>query len=67
MIHLSCIPNLLLTWGIPIGPLVLLRTRGRQSGPPRTVPIAMLRHHSHHWLVSPSRDTHWVHNLRADA
>ncbi|MEO3862295.1 nitroreductase family deazaflavin-dependent oxidoreductase [Acrocarpospora sp. B8E8] len=67
MICLSRIPHLLLTWGIPMGPLVLLRTCGRHSGLPRTVPIATLRHDGHHWLVSPFGDTHWVHNIRADA
>ncbi|MFI7128889.1 nitroreductase family deazaflavin-dependent oxidoreductase [Nonomuraea sp. NPDC050153] len=67
MIRLSRIPHLLLTWGIPMGPLVLLRTHGRHSGLPRTVPIATLRHDGHHWLVSPFGDTHWVHNIRADA
>lgn len=67
MIRLSRIPHLLLTRGIPMGPLALLRTRGRYSGLPRTVPVATLRHDGHHWLVSPFGDTHWVRNIRADA
>ncbi|WP_327587272.1 nitroreductase family deazaflavin-dependent oxidoreductase [Nonomuraea sp. NBC_00507] len=67
MIRLSRIPHQLLTWGIPMGPLMLLRTRGRHSGLPRTVPIATLRHAGHQWLVSPFGDTHWVRNLRAEA
>ncbi|TMR94005.1 nitroreductase family deazaflavin-dependent oxidoreductase [Nonomuraea basaltis] len=66
MIRLSRIPHLLLTCGLPVGPLVLLRTRGRHSGLPRTVPVATLRHDGHQWLVSPFGDTHWVRNLRAD-
>ncbi|MGP3959153.1 nitroreductase family deazaflavin-dependent oxidoreductase [Nonomuraea sp. 3N208] len=59
-------PYRLLTWGIPMGPLTLLRTRGRRSGLLRTVPVAMLRHQGGRWLVSPFGETDWVRSVRAD-
>ncbi|MBO2458748.1 nitroreductase family deazaflavin-dependent oxidoreductase [Actinomadura violacea] len=59
-------PLRLLGWGVPMGPLVLLRTRGKRSGLPRTAPVALLRFEGRQWLVSPFGDTHWVHNARAD-
>ncbi|MGP4030299.1 nitroreductase family deazaflavin-dependent oxidoreductase [Actinomadura sp. 3N407] len=61
----SRIPHRLLTWGLPMGPVVLLRTRGRRSGLPRTVPVALYHRDGRQWLVAPFGDTHWVHNVRA--
>jgi deazaflavin-dependent oxidoreductase (nitroreductase family) len=63
---LSRVPHRLLTLGVPMGPLVLLRTRGRRTGLTRAVPVALLRHDEQDWLVSPFGVTHWVRNLRAD-
>ena len=60
-------PQRLLTWGVPMGPLVLLRSRGRRSGQERVAPVALLRLDGEEWLVSPFGDTAWVHNVRADA
>jgi deazaflavin-dependent oxidoreductase (nitroreductase family) len=65
--RISRVPHRLLTWGVPMGPLVLLRTRGRRTGLARTIPVAMLRHDGLQWLVSPFGDTAWVRNIRADA
>lgn len=62
----SRIPHRLLSWGVPMGPLALLRTRGRRSNLPRTVPVVTLRHDSQDWLVSPFGVTQWVRNIRAD-
>lgn len=62
----SRIPQRLLTWGLPLGRLTLLRTRGRRSGKPRTLPVATVHQDGLDWLVSPFGDTHWVHNIRAD-
>jgi deazaflavin-dependent oxidoreductase (nitroreductase family) len=62
----SRVPRRLLAAGLPMGPLTLLRTRGRRSGKLRTVPVTTLRHDGLDWLVSPFGDTHWVHNIRAD-
>jgi deazaflavin-dependent oxidoreductase (nitroreductase family) len=64
---MSRVPYRLLTWGVPMGPLVLLRTRGRRSGLYRTNPVALLRLDGFEWLVSPFGNTNWVHNARADA
>lgn len=66
MTRVSRIPHRLLAWGLPMGPLTLLRTRGRRSGTPRTVPVVTFRHDGVEWLVSPFGDTHWVRNLRAN-
>jgi deazaflavin-dependent oxidoreductase (nitroreductase family) len=59
-------PLRMLTWGVPMGPLRLLRTTGRRSGLPRTAPVARLKYDGREWLVSPFGETHWVHNVRAD-
>lgn len=62
----SRVPHTLLSWGMPMGPLVLLRTRGRRSGLPRTVPVVTLRHDNLDWLVSPFGVTEWVRNIRSN-
>ncbi|TDD84288.1 nitroreductase family deazaflavin-dependent oxidoreductase [Actinomadura darangshiensis] len=59
-------PSRMLGWGVPMGPLRLLRTRGRRSGLPRTTPVAVLKLDGRQWLVSPFGETHWAHNVRAD-
>jgi deazaflavin-dependent oxidoreductase (nitroreductase family) len=64
--RMSRVPYRLLTWGVPMGPLALLRTRGRRSGLLRTAPVALLRQDDQEWLISPFGETHWVHNVRAD-
>jgi len=63
---MSRVPHRLLDMGVPMGPLKLLRTRGRRSGKPRTIPVVTFRHDGVEWLVSPFGDTAWVHNARAD-
>ncbi|WP_433462566.1 nitroreductase family deazaflavin-dependent oxidoreductase [Spirillospora sp. CA-128828] len=64
--RMNRVPSRMLAWGLPMGPLVLLRTRGRRSGLPRTTPVALLKLDGRQWLVSPFGETHWVHNARAD-
>jgi deazaflavin-dependent oxidoreductase (nitroreductase family) len=64
--RVSRIPHQLLTWGVPMGPLMLLQTRGRRSGLPRAIPVVVLRHGSEEWLVCPFGATQWVHNVRAN-
>jgi deazaflavin-dependent oxidoreductase (nitroreductase family) len=59
-------PQRLLSWGVPMGPLLLLRTRGRRTGLPRVLPVAVLRFRGERWLVSPFGETAWVKNARAD-
>ncbi|GIJ60354.1 nitroreductase family deazaflavin-dependent oxidoreductase [Virgisporangium aurantiacum] len=65
--RMSRVPLRLLTWGLPMPPLVLLVTRGRRSGRQRVAPVALLRHDGREWLVAPFGETAWVLNARADA
>ena len=51
--------------GLPIGPNVLMTVRGRKSGLPRTVPVAVLRADGRDVVFSPFGEVAWVHNLRA--
>ena len=51
--------------GLPMGPNVLLTVRGRKSGVPRTVPVAIGRDGDAEYLFSPFGEVAWVHNLRA--
>jgi deazaflavin-dependent oxidoreductase (nitroreductase family) len=52
--------------GIPTGaPNVLLTVRGRRSGKPRTVPVAMLEHEGSWFVHACYGETGWVANLRA--
>ena len=53
--------------GLIIGsyPMYLLTVRGRKSGLPRTVPIAIMERHSKRYLGSPFGIVDWVRNLRA--
>jgi len=55
----------LLGAGLPFGPNVLLTVRGRTSGLPRTVPVALLEHDGRRYVQSPFGDVQWVRNLRA--
>lgn len=64
--RVSRIPHRLLAWGVPMGPLRLLQTQDRRSGLPRAIPVAVLRHGSEDWLVSPFGATNWVRNVRAN-
>ena len=50
---------------IPMGPNVLMTIRGRKSGLPRTVPVAILRADGRDVVFSPFGEVAWVHNLRA--
>ncbi len=59
-------PTRLLGLGIPMGPLVLLRTRGRRSGQLRVTPVAPLNHDGIRYLVAPFGVTAWVHNVRSE-
>jgi deazaflavin-dependent oxidoreductase (nitroreductase family) len=51
--------------GLPMGPNVLMTVRGRSTGKPRTIPIALLRAGARLYVFSPFGDVHWVRNLRA--
>ena len=61
--------NPLVAWalrvGIPMGPNCLMTVRGRRSGAPRTVPVAVLVVERRRFVFSPFGEVAWVHNLRA--
>ena len=53
--------------GLVIGnyPMYLLTVRGRKSGQPRTVPIAIIERNGKRYIGSPYGIVDWVRNLRA--
>ncbi len=55
----------LLGRGLPLGPGALLTVRGRTTGRPRTIPVAILEHDGHRWLFAIFGEVGWVRNLRA--
>jgi deazaflavin-dependent oxidoreductase (nitroreductase family) len=54
-----------LATGIPLGFNGLITIRGRQSGLPRTTPVAIIDVSGRRWIWAPWGDVHWVRNLRA--
>ena len=63
--RLQPLVNAALRAGIPMGPNVLMTIRGRKSGLPRTVAVAVLRSDGRDVVFSPFGEVAWVHNLRA--
>jgi deazaflavin-dependent oxidoreductase (nitroreductase family) len=63
--RLQPLVNAALRLGIPMGPNVLMTIRGRKSGLPRTVAVAVLRADGGDVVFSPFGEVAWVHNLRA--
>src|SRR6266436_2415573 len=53
--------------GLVIGnyPMYLLTVRGRKSGLPRTVPVAIIQRNGKRYVGSPYGIVDWVRNLRA--
>ena len=53
--------------GLVIGnyPMYLLTVRGRKSGQPRTVPLAIIERNGKRYIGSPYGIVDWVRNLRA--
>ena len=51
--------------GLPMGPMALLTVAGRNSGLPRTTPIAILIDESGWRVAAPYGVVDWVKNLRA--
>jgi deazaflavin-dependent oxidoreductase (nitroreductase family) len=51
--------------GLPAGPNVLLTVRGRRTGRPRTVPVAMFESGGKSYVQASFGDVNWVRNLRA--
>lgn len=61
----GAVTSRLLGAGIPLGPNVLLTIRGRTSGLPRTVPVALVELDGQRWVVGTYGDVQWTRNLRA--
>jgi deazaflavin-dependent oxidoreductase (nitroreductase family) len=51
--------------GLPMGPNMLLTVRGRQSGLPRTVPVAVAEIDGRRYVIGAYGDVDWTRNLRA--
>lgn len=51
--------------GVPLGPNTLLTVRGRKSGVPRTIPVAVVEVAGRRWIQSPFGEVQWTRNLRA--
>jgi deazaflavin-dependent oxidoreductase (nitroreductase family) len=54
----------MLRFGVPMGPNALLTVRGRRSGQPQTVPLAIAQIDGRRFVVGTFGDTNWVLNLR---
>jgi deazaflavin-dependent oxidoreductase (nitroreductase family) len=61
----NAVIGLLLQAGLAPRSYVLMTTRGRHTGEPRTTPIRLLKFDGHEWLVAPYGAVSWVHNARA--
>jgi deazaflavin-dependent oxidoreductase (nitroreductase family) len=61
----SPIAKALLAAGVPLGYNGLITIRGRNSGQPRTTPLAIIAVDGRRWVWAPWGDVHWVRNLRA--
>src|SRR5829696_1195356 len=55
----------LLAAGVPMGFNGLITIRGRNSGLPRTTPVAIIEVSGRRWVWAPWGDVQWVRNLRA--
>src|SRR5438128_10060867 len=55
----------LLATGIPMGFNGLITIRGRNSGMPRTTPVAIIEVSGRRWVWAPWGEVNWVRNLRA--
>ncbi len=59
------ITSRLLRLGLPLGPNRVLIIRGRRSGQPYRVPLAVAEVHDRRFVIGTFGDTNWVRNLRA--
>jgi deazaflavin-dependent oxidoreductase (nitroreductase family) len=59
------INTFLLRVGVKRGTMTLLTVRGRKSGQPHTVPVALVEYDGQRWVTAPYGIVHWVRNLRA--
>lgn len=61
----SILLQFLLRAGVPLGFNALVTIRGRMTGRPRTVGLALIEVDGRRWVWAPWGDVHWVRNLRA--
>jgi deazaflavin-dependent oxidoreductase (nitroreductase family) len=59
------VANALLRIGIPMGPNTLVTIRGRTSGLPRSMPLAVMEMDGRRWIIGAYGDVQWTRNLRA--
>lgn len=57
--------NALLRGGMPMGPNTLVTIRGRTSGLPRSMPLAVMEADGRRWIIGAYGDVNWTRNLRA--
>ena len=57
--------NALLRVGLPMGPNTLVTIRGRTSGLPRSMPLAVMELDGRRWIIGAYGDVNWTRNLRA--
>jgi deazaflavin-dependent oxidoreductase (nitroreductase family) len=50
--------------GVKKGHMTLLTVRGRKSGQPHTIPVALVEYDGQRWLTAPYGVVNWVRNLR---
>ncbi len=57
--------NALLRVGMPMGPNTLVTIRGRTTGQPRSMPLAVTEMDGRRWIIGAYGDVQWTRNLRA--
>ncbi len=57
--------NALLRVGMPMGPNTLVTIRGRTTGEPRSMPLAVMETGGRRWIIGAYGDVNWTRNLRA--
>jgi deazaflavin-dependent oxidoreductase (nitroreductase family) len=55
----------LLRFGMPLGPNRVLTIRGRKTGEPHAIPLAVAEVDGRRWVIGTFGETNWVRNLRA--
>ncbi|HEX8982568.1 MAG TPA: nitroreductase family deazaflavin-dependent oxidoreductase [Ktedonobacterales bacterium] len=63
--YLSPFLKFLMTAGVPLGLNRIVTIRGRKTGIPRAVALAVLEVSGRRWVWAPWGDVNWVRNLRA--
>lgn len=57
--------NALLRHGLPMGPNTLVTIRGRTTGIPRSMPLAIMEMDGRRWIIGAYGEVNWTRNLRA--